>query len=425
MTSSWQHLQGVVLAGRYLLQQWVGDSENAALFRTFHGSDARPAVLKLIPAGGVALDVQLSLWRRMAALSHPNLLPLLDSGQVECDGEPFLFAVFEYPDETLQAALDDAPLSAPEALEILRALLTALSYIHSQGLVHAAIDARHVVAVGNQIKLWSDTIHPPTRSETDVEDVAAVGDLLFHVLTGHTIGSAALTDLPELPDPFRSIIQNTSRKPPQRRWTLSDIANAVDPKPVEPKLVEPQPVPRVPRSLALRSVFFPPAFPRWAYGALAAMLAALGFLFLPKFVPPKVASSPPPSQAPVPAPVDVPPPPPPTAEPVVLPLPPSPATADSPVVPPPDAPSAPQAREVWRVVAYTYFRYANAARKANSINQRWPAGKAAVFSPNGPNSTRYLVVLGGIMDREQAVRLLKIARGKGMPRDIYIQNYTR
>jgi hypothetical protein len=32
--------------------------------------------------------------------------------------------------------------------------------------------------------------------------------------------------------------------------------------------------------------------------------------------------------------------------------------------------------------------------------------------------------VGGWLNRDDAVRLLKIARGKGLPRDIYIQNYT-
>jgi eukaryotic-like serine/threonine-protein kinase len=421
MTSTWQRLQGVVLAGQFLLERYLGESEDTSLFRTSYGPDARPAVLRLIPAGPAAADAQLALWRLAGLFAHPNLLPLYDSGQAEYGGKPVLYAVFECPDETLQTALDQGPLAGSEALEILRAVLAVLNYLHSQGLVHTAIDARHVVAVGNQIKLWSDTIHPPAHSETAAEDVASLGDLLFHVLTGHTVGSSQSPDLSVVPDPFRSIIENTSRKPPQRRWTLSQIAEAVDPRPLPP---ETSLSPR-------RSPFLLRALPLWAYGALAVMLAGLGFLFLPKSVPPAVSPGPPPPQYSTPATVA-----PATVEGSRPPLSQTPELPSS-VLPPPAAkpqaptallapsPAEPARREAWRVVAYAYSRYADAQRKAKTVSRRWPGSKAAVFSPNGSIRPPHLVALGGVMTRDQAVRLLKTARGKGLPRDTYIRSYPR
>ena len=429
MTSTWQSLQGVVLAGRYLLEQCLGESENATLFRTSYGPDARPAVLRLIPAGATAADVQMTLWRRAAGFAHPNLLPLLDSGRAESNGEPVLFAVFECPDETLQTALDEAPLATSDALEILRAVLAALNYLHSQGLVHTAVDARHVVAVGNQIKLWSDTIHPPAGHETAADDVASLGDLLFHVLTGHPVASSQSPDLLALPDPFRSIIENTSGKPPQRRWTLSQIADAVNPRPFPPDT----------RPLTRRSPFLLRGLPLWAYGALAVILAVLGFLFLPKSVPPALSPGSPQNATPaginslspsiraaseLASPVVRPP----AADTTLPPSEPRPAEATRTVpAPEPASPgdTAPRHREAWRVIAYTYSRYADAQRKAQAINRRWPAAKAAVFSPNGSSRLPHYVALGGLMNRDEAVRLLKIARGKGLPRDTYIQNYPR
>jgi hypothetical protein len=418
MTTTWQRLQGVVLAGQYLLEQCLGESENATLFRTSYGPDRRPAVLRLIPAGAVATEVQLTLWRRAATLAHPNLLPLFDSGQAEYDGEPVLYAVFECPDETLQTALDQGPLAISDTQEILRAVLSVLNYLHSQDLVHTAVDARHIVAVGNQIKLWSDTIHPPAHSETAAEDVASLGDLLFHVLTGHTIASSQSPDLSAVPEPFRSIIDNTSGKPPHRRWTLAQINQAIDP----------EPVPLANWSVTPRSPFVPRSLPLWAYGALAAMLAGLGFLFLPRSAPPAISPNPTPLEDSTQAPANAP-----TPE-----FPETPALA-SPLVPPSagePAPSsaeptvsttesAPHARDVWRVIAFSYSRYADAQRKAKTVNRRWPSSKAAVFSPNGLSRPPHLVALGGIMTRDQAVRLLKVARGKGLPRDTYIQNYSR
>jgi hypothetical protein len=77
------------------------------------------------------------------------------------------------------------------------------------------------------------------------------------------------------------------------------------------------------------------------------------------------------------------------------------------------------------VIVYTYAGALSAEKKAQSIHARWPDVQAEVFAPNGPGRPPYLVALGGRMTRDEAVRLLKIARGKGMPRDIYIQNYAR
>jgi eukaryotic-like serine/threonine-protein kinase len=423
MTSTWQSLQGVVLAGRYLLEHCLGESENSTVFRTSYGSDARPAVLRLVPAGGAAADLQLTLWRRAAGFAHPNLLPLLDSGRAEFNGEPALFAVFECPDETLQTALEERPLVASDALEILRAVLAALNYLHSQGLVHTAVDARRVVAVGNQIKLWSDTIHPPAGYETAADDVASLGDLLFHVLTGHTVGSSESPDLSALPDPFRSIIENTSGKPPQRRWTLSQIADAANPRPFPPDT----------RPLTRRSPFLLRAMPLWGYGALAVILAGLGFLFLPKSVPPPLSTAPPSPQNAMPAGINPLSPSTPSAPGLVSPVVPSPAAGTTlprsePVAsegPAPHGDYAPHPREVWRVIAYSYSRYADAQRQAKAIDRRWPAAKATVFSPNGSSRPPHYVAVGGLMNRDQAVRLLKIARGKGLPRDLYIQNYPR
>jgi len=430
MTSTWQSLQGVVLAGRYLLEQCLGESENATLFRTSYGPDARPAVLRLIPANAAAADLQVTLWRRAAGFAHPNLLPLLDSGRAEFNGEPALYAIFECPDETLQTALDEGPLAASDALEILQAVLAALNYLHAQGLVHTAVDARHVVAVGNQIKLWTDTVHSPAGYETAADDVASLGDLLFHVLTGHPVASSQSPDLSALPDPFRSIVENTSGKPPQRRWTLAQIADAVNPRPF----------PRETRPLTRRPPLLLRGLPLWVYGALAVMLAVLGFFFLPKSVPQAVAPAPASQQKATSARIDSLPPStpaapelashvlPPTAKttlPSSEPVAPEPSATVPPAALAPPGESAPHRREVWRVIAYSYARYADAERKAKAINRHWPAGKAAVFSPNGFNRPPHYVALGGLLNRDQAVRLLKIARGKGLPRDVYIQNYPR
>jgi hypothetical protein len=76
---------------------------------------------------------------------------------------------------------------------------------------------------------------------------------------------------------------------------------------------------------------------------------------------------------------------------------------------------------MWRVIAVTYRTREAAAKKADQLNQYHPGINAAVFVPK---DHYFLVALGGRMSHEDAVRLQRTARGKGLPRDLYVQNYS-
>jgi hypothetical protein len=390
MISTWDRLEGAALAGQYVLEQWLGDSADGAFFLTAFGPAAQPAVLKLIPLAPAEGERQLELWRCTARLSHPHLLRLLDFGRTDVDGNPFLYAVFERPDDHLAEA---GRLTAAETRDVLIAALEALQYIHSQGLVHTSVDPGHVVALGNQIKLSSDTLCEPSRFATTTDDVRSLGALVYRLLTGLPVEPGKAPDLSSIPDPLRAIVSHSLDHDPNRRWTLAQIAEALRPAP-RPQAAAPVPAPPPPLKPAASSS----SFPKWAYVAIAALVAVLVFVFAPKAPTPQPAAQ-------------------------------FPATGAAAVVPPPPAePSAPPkvaGREYWRVIVYTYAGAPAAEKKAQSIHARWPAVQAEVFAPNGPGRPPYLVALGGRMTRDEAVRLLKIARGKGMPRDIYIQNYAR
>ena len=74
------------------------------------------------------------------------------------------------------------------------------------------------------------------------------------------------------------------------------------------------------------------------------------------------------------------------------------------------------------MVAYTFNREDQAQQKADSLAKRDPSLNPQVFSPSG--HAPYLVTLGGPMTREQAEAFKQKARGAGLPRDTYAQNYT-
>ena len=78
---------------------------------------------------------------------------------------------------------------------------------------------------------------------------------------------------------------------------------------------------------------------------------------------------------------------------------------------------------MWRVVAFTYRTPDAAAKKVRQLNQHHPDLHAAVFSPKQKRGY-YLVTIGGRMTHEDALHLQRTAKGKGLPRDLYVQNYS-
>ena len=75
------------------------------------------------------------------------------------------------------------------------------------------------------------------------------------------------------------------------------------------------------------------------------------------------------------------------------------------------------------MLVYTYRRQEQAQQKSEALAQQHPELKPEVFSPSG--RAPYLVSLGGWMTSDEAAALKNKARGEGMPRDTYTQNYRR
>jgi hypothetical protein len=87
----------------------------------------------------------------------------------------------------------------------------------------------------------------------------------------------------------------------------------------------------------------------------------------------------------------------------------------------PAATSAAASGPGWRVIVYTYNREADARHKAETITAAHPELKAGVFHPRAGEP--YLVSLGGVMSRPEAIALRAKALAMGMPTDTYARNY--
>lgn len=415
MTQSWSRLEGVSLDGEYHLQQWLSGDASGGFFLATFGPEMRRALLKVVAEDPATSAQQLARWQRTAALFHPNLLPLLDSRRTETASGRVLYAVFEYPDDSVATALQSGPLSEAEAHELAVAAIDGLRYIHSQGMVHTSIDAKHVVAVSERIQLFCDAMREADASAGGpAEDIRALGALIYELLTTRSPGATVEVD--GIGDPFRTIIRGCLEPDVHRRWTLEDIARALNPEtalsaaaataaaPVPPAIPAPQaPNPEEIPGAARRT----PAKPLLLVSAGAVVLAAVLFVAVHRgpaessakeaiLTPPQPAIAQPAPQVVEPAPK------------VVV----------------PKQPEEPSPRTAWRVITYTYSTYQDAARKAHTINKKWPDLKAEVFTSKGQSEGPYMVAIGGRMTREEALALQQKVQTQGLPPDTYIQNYS-
>jgi eukaryotic-like serine/threonine-protein kinase len=411
------------LAGRYTLEQWLGGDNGSAFFAASL-DDGERALVKVVPMAAVDAREQLAAWQRTRHLRHPHLVTLCDFGDMETAGEDYLYAAFEYPDDNLASAIEHGPISEAEARDVLNAALEALRYLHGQGLVHGAIGPQNIVAVGNTIKLATDSLRESDDLEGHAEDVRQLGELTRTLLAPNEIG-----------EPLRTVVLKATEPDLRNRWTLAEIANLMRTSPVPPEpapqpIITPEPIKPEPQPepvVAAVAPAIPPVerrtpveraapigFPRWIFAGLAVVLLLILALNLRRKPDTPVRSAPA------------------TAEPASQPqpLPPAPRPAEPkeaardaqlPAVPP--QPARASGRAMWRVIAFTYTSHDAAAKRAKRVNERWPDLHASVFSPKERRGY-YLVALGGRMTHEDAVKIQRKARSAGLPRDTYVQNYS-
>ncbi len=446
MTRLWDELEGVYLAGEYGLQQYLGSEGEAAFYRTAFGPEQHPAALKLVADEPSTGEEQLALWRKVEELAHPNLLPLLDCGRAEAGGDSFLYAVFEFPDDSLVGALANGPLSDQETRDVLAAALGALRYVHQQDMVHGAVDADHIVAVGDRIKLASDTLRPAGIGATVADDVRQLGALVYRMRTGQMPEPGVVPDVAGISDPLATIIRNTLEPDENHRATLAEVDSLLNPPPAvvrppapaEPvrRTVEAEPpaAPVAPlRERAERTEKPEPlSTPTKRVPALPLLLAAVGAVVVAvvlaltqrstpdapwRDVAPAATPSAAAAEAAKAAPV--PPPHPAAGRPVE-------ATPAEPVPSRSATTRRAESRDgkSWRVIAYTYNHREHAEHKVATINRLDPGLHASVFTPRGTNQPPFFVALGGRMSRNDAVALQKRARSKGLPRDTFVRNFS-
>src|SRR5690606_7958470 len=111
-----------------------------------------------------------------ARLTHPHILPLLDSGAVGTD-PPTLFYVMPYIDgDSLRARIDrDGELPVADAIRIMREIADALASAHEHGVVHRDIKPDNVMLSGRHALVMDFGVAKAVSEATGSHTVTTAG----------------------------------------------------------------------------------------------------------------------------------------------------------------------------------------------------------------------------------------------------------
>src|SRR5262249_26250510 len=136
------------LAGRYRVDRELGRGGMATVYLAHDVRHDRPVAIKTLHpelSAQVSGDRFLQEIRVTAHLTHPQILPLLDSGSLDGTGQPFYVMPF-VAGETLQARLRrEGTLSLDETARIVREVADALDYANGRGVVHRDIKPENIL----------------------------------------------------------------------------------------------------------------------------------------------------------------------------------------------------------------------------------------------------------------------------------------
>src|ERR1051325_8765500 len=266
---------GDVLADRYELEELVGAGGMSNVYRARDRVLDRRGALKILHQDFTHDAEYVERFERearsVAALSHPNIVTVIDRGEHE--GRQFI--VFEYVagENLKQLIVRRGPAPVTTALELGIQIARALSFAHQQGLVHRdvkpqnvllngegeakvtdfgiarSLDVQHGMTQTGTVLGTSDYIAPEQAQGQRVDeqtDVYSLGVVLYELLTsevpvpGDNFVAVAMRHINEPPPPIRdkrpdvpprveAAVQRAMAKNPADRFnTMTDFCRELE-----------------------------------------------------------------------------------------------------------------------------------------------------------------------------------------------------
>jgi len=151
MSESLDRLEAALI-GRYAIEREIGRGGMATVYLARdlkHERDVAVKVFRPELAAAVGIERFLGEIRITARLSHPHILPLIDSGEAGS----LLFYVVPYVEgATLREKLDrETELGIEESVRIAGQVASALAYAHSKGIIHRDIKPENILLQMGQV----------------------------------------------------------------------------------------------------------------------------------------------------------------------------------------------------------------------------------------------------------------------------------
>ena len=248
LSEIWTRWEGQSVNGAFPLRRCLGSSDHSGVFLTEYAEQSVPNVaLKLVPAIPTLAESQLSHWSAAAALEHPHLIRLMETGRCQLGGSHYLYVVMDYAEQNLEHLLQHRALTEAEVREMMPLTLEALAFLHAKDFVHGQLKPSNVLVVGSQLKLSSDTIRPADEATASIGmlsihdppeardgsfstagDIWALGVTLCEALTQRTPTRAGeRRDVvllpPDIPAAFNDILRRCLARNPAQRPSVADL----------------------------------------------------------------------------------------------------------------------------------------------------------------------------------------------------------
>jgi len=254
MSELWKQWEGQVIDHKYRLESLIGSTDHSVVFRAeYRSPEPRKATVKFIAADVLNAEALVAAWHKAAQLSHPNLICILQTGKCTLGDMELLYVAMEHADENLAEIIPQRALTAEEARDAMNAIVDVLVYLHGKQLTHGHICPANILAIGDQLKVSSDSIEPlaekremtrdrseydapeiPARPYTQAADVWSLGVTLVEMLTQQRVGLPFNENVePVIPqnvrEPFLEIARHALRRKPELRWSSAQIAERLNP----------------------------------------------------------------------------------------------------------------------------------------------------------------------------------------------------